>query len=183
MWSYERVSDYMQSVFFIYWLKRDKQYKCIVFEWIMPLIPSSWVFYAPMWFSMELSTCVHSRVVSESMAEKVCPRQCVWHRPVWCSLTMAIKSPWWTPHQYSTLIIPSLPWPLLLHPPCYYFILIFNGVDCQSIILLESLLVCGTWLVINPCELLNHGNLGTWWQSHHKLGCWRVKWHRMEGQH
>ena len=43
---------------------------------------------------------------------------------------------------------------------CYKFILIFNGRDCQNIILLESLLVCGTQLVIDACKSLSRGNLG-----------------------
>ena len=43
---------------------------------------------------------------------------------------------------------------------CYKSILIFKGNDCQNIILLELLIVCGTRLVINVCESLSHGNFG-----------------------
>ena len=34
-------------------------------------------------------------------------------------------------------------------------------IDCQNNVLLESLLVCGTQLVIDVHELLSHANLGT----------------------
>ena len=66
---------------------------------------------------------------------------------------------------------------------CYKFILIFKCRLPKYNFIPSCCLYAALDYVINVRELLSRGNLGTCWQLRCELGCQKVEWHRIEGQH
>ena len=65
---------------------------------------------------------------------------------------------------------------------CYEFILIFNGRLPKICFIPSCCLYAAINYIIDACESLSRGNLGTCWQLRRELGCQRVEWHEIEGQ-